>query len=68
MRPVWTNWGLPNPHHLRGKENPHRTHERKRRADKLFHKALDKLNAAKDTRKAAPPPPEDLFGVGKLQA
>ena len=50
------------------RRNPHRTHERKRRADKLFHKALDRLNAAKDTRKAAPKnPPETSLAECILQ-
>jgi hypothetical protein len=62
------NWGLPYAHHLRGKENPHRAHERKRMADKLFYKALDRLDAAKDTRKAAPEnPPGNPLGECMLQ-
>jgi hypothetical protein len=58
------NWGIPNARHLRGKENPRRAYERNRRADKLVRNALDRLNAAKETRKAAPKnPPETSLAV-----
>lgn len=41
---------------------------RRRKVDKLFHKALDRLNAAKDTRKATPKnPPKTSLAVCILQ-